>query len=169
MRGSLNLFFDQAATAAAEMALVAPLLIIILFGSVETGNYFLSQHAVSKQVRDGARFASRLPLANYTCPTSVVDRTHIVNVTETGSWDGAGVGRFPAAFWNKKCGAPGTDAVSVTLHCLPNASYAGVWAGSGADIPVVTVSADVSYASLFGVLPGGLCMHATSEAPVSGL
>jgi hypothetical protein len=167
-------FADGTGAAAAEMALVAPLLIALLFGSVETGNYFMDEHAVAKSVRDGARFGSRLPITDYTCPGTVngtLAETPIRNVTETGSVDKTGTGRFPSSFWTKKCaGAPdGVDSVSVKLRCVPKASYSGVWAGLGTDIPVVTVSADVSYTSLFGVSPAGLCMHATSEAPVSGL
>ena len=174
MRRASALLSNRAGAAAAEMALVAPLLIIILFGSVETGNYFLNEHAVAKQVRDGARFASRLPITDYTCPGTVdktLAETPTRNVTETGSADKTGTGRFPSSFWNKKCaGAPaGLDAVSVTLRCVPKANYSGVWATLGTDIPVVTVSADVSYTTLLGYSPAGLCMHATSEAPVSGL
>ena len=173
MKHASSFFADRNGSAAAEMALVAPLLIIILFGSVETGNYFMTEHVVTKSVRDGARFASRLPITDYTCPGTVnrtLAETPIRNVTETGSVDKTGTGRFPSSFWNKKCaGADGIDAVSVKLRCVPKTSYSGVWAGLGTDIPVVTVSADVSYTSLFGVLSGGLCMHATSEAPVSGL
>lgn len=166
-----NLLANRTGAAAAEMALVAPLLIALLFGTVETGNYFMTEHAVAKQVRDGARYGSRLPLvAGYTCPSTVnaVASTPIINVTKTGSVDGTAVGRFPASFWASAC-IPATKSVSVTLRCVPKASYSGVWAGLGTDIPVVTVSADVSYTSLFGILPGGLCMHATSEAPVSGI
>ena len=141
---------------------------IILFGSVETGNYFMTKHAVAKQVRDGARYASRLPLAaNYTCPSTVSNDTPIINVTKTGSVDGTATGRFPAAFWTNAC-APAAKSVTVTARCVPKASYSGVWAGLGTDIPIVKVSADVAYTSLFGLGPA-LCMHATSEAPVSGL
>ena len=164
-----TLLGDWTGAAAAEMALVAPLLIAILLGSVETGNYFLSEHAVAKQVRDGARFASRLPLAtNFTCPSTVINASPIINVTKTGSIDGAATGRFPASFWASAC-SPATQSVSVTLRCVPKASYSGVWAGFVTDIPVVKVSADVSYNSLFGLSPSALCMHATSEAPVSGI
>ena len=42
--------------AAAEMALVLPILIALMFGSFELGNYFLNQHVVTKAVRDGLRF-----------------------------------------------------------------------------------------------------------------
>lgn len=166
-----TLFVDRTATAAAEMALVAPLLIALLFGSVETGNYFMTEHAVAKSVRDGARFGSRLPLlAGYTCPSTVnaVASTPIINVTKTGSVDGTATGRFPASFWASAC-SPATQSVTVTMRCVPKANYLGVWAGLGSDIPVVTVSADVSYTTLFGFSAGGLCMHATSEAPVSGI
>lgn len=164
------LWTDRSGAAAAEMALVAPLLIVLMFGSVETGNYFLTEHAVVKQVRDGARFASRLPLsANYTCPSTVLLPAPIKNVTKTGSVDGTASGRFSAAFWNNKCSATDADTVNVTLRCVPIASYSGVWSGLGSDIPIVKVSADVSYTPLFGLSVGALCMHASSEAPVSGL
>jgi hypothetical protein len=172
--GRRTFFADRTGAAAAEMALVAPLLIALLFGSVETGNYFMTEHAVAKSVRDGARYASRLPLAaNYTCPSSVNIPGPIRNVTKTGSFDGTATGRFPAKFWDKtKCNPKDlsdTEPVNVTVRCVPKASYSGVWAGLGTDIPVVTVSADVSYTPLFGFSAGGLCMHASSEAPVSGL
>lgn len=171
MRHLASFFAHQGGAAAAEMALVAPLLIIILFGSVETGNYFMAEHAVAKSVRDGARYASRRPITDYTCPGTVEDkfaRPQIRNVTKTGSVSGSADGRFPASFWNNKCVATEADAVSVTARCVPKASYSGVWAGLGTDIPIVKVSADVAYTSLFGLGPA-LCMHATSEAPVSGL
>ena len=44
--------------AAVEMALVAPLLLALLFGSVELGKYFLDQHVVVKgKNRDTAWFS----------------------------------------------------------------------------------------------------------------
>ena len=48
---------DVHAAAAAELALVLPLLLIIMFGSFEIGNYFLNEHILVKAVRDGARVA----------------------------------------------------------------------------------------------------------------
>ena len=50
---------DSRGAAAAEMALVLPLLLVILFGSLELGNYFMNEHTLIKAVRDGARFAGR--------------------------------------------------------------------------------------------------------------
>src|SRR5687767_4506400 len=65
MRSSIRLACDRAGTAAAEMALSLPLLLILLFGSFELGYYFLSEHVVQKAVRDAARYASRLPMSSY--------------------------------------------------------------------------------------------------------
>ena len=50
---------NSSGTAAAEMALVTPLLMALMFGSFELGNYFYTSHIVAKAVRDGARYASR--------------------------------------------------------------------------------------------------------------
>jgi hypothetical protein len=67
MMGRLGLLsYDCRGAAAAEMALVLPLLLIILFGSLELGNYFMNEHTLVKAVRDGARFAGRQTFTNYT-------------------------------------------------------------------------------------------------------
>jgi len=175
MKALRVLLADLSATAGVEMAMVAPMLIILMFGSMELGNYFLNQHAVSKQVHDGARFASRLPLASsYNCPATVFEdagaSTKIVNVTKTGSVDGSATGRFDSTFW-AAC-APATSAVTVTMRCVDKTLYGGVYNGLAGNIPVVTVSADVAYPSLFGALgfdSSALCLRATSEAAVAGL
>lgn len=162
-------------SAATEMAMVTPLLIAILFGSFEVGNYFLDQHAVAKAVRDGARYASRMTLdPDYACPAQVFDdasyQTTIENVTKTGSVDGTGTGRFPAAFWADAC--PGSPAFQVTVRCVPQGDYQGIYTGLAGDIPVVKVTAAVSYPSVLGTIginTSGLCLRAESEAAVAGL
>ena len=159
--------------------MVLPMLVILMFGSIELGNYFLTQHAVTKQVRDGARYASRLTLAEpYTCAagsdlsTIFADAAageKIVNVTKTGSVDGTAVGRFPAEFWNS-CGDG--DAVSISVRCVAEGTYAGIYSSLDGDVPVVTVSADVAYPSLFQTLgfdASDLCVQTESEAAVAGL
>src|SRR5215217_7313983 len=50
---------DVRGSAAAEMALVLPLLLALMFGSLELGDYFLSEHVLLKGVRDGAVYAAR--------------------------------------------------------------------------------------------------------------
>lgn len=67
-----GLLAASSGAAAAEMALVTPILLMLMFGSAEVGNYFVNQHSLVKAVRDGARFAGRLSLANYaTCSGSL--------------------------------------------------------------------------------------------------
>lgn len=171
---------NTSATAAAELALVAPVLIILMFGSVELGNYMLVQHAVTKQVRDGARYASRLTFADdYSCaagsdlsgvfedPDAAEDT---INVTKTGSVDGSATGRFGDGFWTSCAGA--AAPVSVSVRCVDKADYGGIYSSLDGQIPVVAVNADVSYPSLFGALgfnTSGLCIHAQSESAAYGL
>src|SRR2546423_15363241 len=65
-RGMLiDLLRDARANAAAERALAAPLLLMIMLGSTELGNYFMNEHSLVKAVRDGARFAARQGFTNY--------------------------------------------------------------------------------------------------------
>jgi hypothetical protein len=94
--------------------------------------------------------------------------TKIVNVARTGSVDGSAGGRFAASFWT----ACDNEPVSVTMRCVAKGDYGGIYAGLDGDIPVVTVSADVAYPSLFNAIgfnSVGLCLRAQSEAAVAGL
>src|SRR6184192_1907937 len=78
---------DCHGTAAVEMALCLPLLLALMFGSVELGNYFLSEHVVQKAVRDASRFAARLPLTDYpscTVPSGGTAEQQVKNVARTG-------------------------------------------------------------------------------------
>jgi hypothetical protein len=175
MMRSLRAFYrDVRGAAAAEMALIVPVLIALMYASMELGNYFLVQHAVTKHVRDGARYASRMTLAeDYACPGKVFADsgfgTTVQNVTRTGSVDGSATGRFPATFW-AGCGA--AQPVTVSVRCVPKTGYAGIYSGLDGDIPVVKVSAAVNYASLFGTFgfnTANFCMRAESETAVAGL
>src|SRR5262245_31034970 len=96
MRRFARLARDRRGSAAAEMALVAPLLCAILIGSVEVGSYFYNEHILTKAVRDGARYAARQSFTLYTCtgaPTgSVVANTRALVRTSLLS---GGTDRFP--------------------------------------------------------------------------
>lgn len=153
--------------AAAEMALVTPLLIILMFGSFELGNYFLSEHVVAKAVRDGARYAARRSFVDFTCPnavaTDVVDKTR--NITRTGQVADGGTARL--VNWT----VPTT--VSVTLSCtaISGGNYSGIYKGL-ANVPRVKVSATVPYRSLFnnlGFTASTLNLVSESEATVQGI
>lgn len=175
MSSERTLLADRSGAAAAEMAMILPFMLALLFGSIEAGNYFLSEHAVVKQVRDGARFASRLPLIeNYSCSPASIEAdavTKIVNVTRTGSVNGAATGRLPAVVWDAPC-AGAARGVDVSVRCMPYDDFPGIYRGLEDDIPVVKVAADVEYPSVLGQLgfmTSGLCLRAESEVPVSGL
>lgn len=167
-----HLWADVRGAAAAEMALVTPLLITLMFGSMELGNYFLNAHAVAKSVRDGARYAGRLPISNYTCvsgnATGTITgmETEIKNLTRTGSINGLATPRL--SYWT----APST--ITVSVRCVPKASYGGTFSPLIGDIPIVKVKADVPYAngSLFkyiGFTSVSLFVRSESEATVMGI
>ena len=161
--------------AAAEMALVTPLLLIIMFGSLEMGNYFLDNHIVAKAVRDGARYAGRLSFTNYPCTSAstgntpggtVVDDTR--NVTRTEQVASGGSPRLYN--W--------TDGTTITVNydCVNPAaaspSYTGIYNGMSY-LPVVKVSASVTYPSLFAkfglISTGTFSLAAASQATVDGI
>jgi hypothetical protein len=175
MMGRLGeLLRDSNASAAAEMALVLPLLLVIMMGSVEGGNYFLAEHAVIKQVRDGARYASRIPIeANYSCtpPQATNDaETEIRNITRTGTIDGSGQLRRPYSDEEVTCGGL-AQTVVVSVRCADKDTYPGMWRAMGTDIPIVKVESAVKYNPVLSgiALSGTLCIRAESEIPVIGL
>src|SRR4051794_12679666 len=85
-RAFFRLLGDTNGAAAAEMVLVLPLLLVIMFGSVELGNYMLNEHTLLRAVRDGARYAARQPFASYSgcngtaagVPSAVSDNTKLL-------------------------------------------------------------------------------------------
>jgi Flp pilus assembly protein TadG len=161
------LFSNKDAAAAAEMAIVTPILVALMFGSFEMGNYFLSEHVVAKAVRDGARFAARQPFTSFTCPSSVDSGvvTNTQNVTRTGQVTSGGSGRL--AGWTS------ASTVSVTLNCtaITGGNYSGIYKGM-TNLPRVKVSATVPYSSLFytlGFTRSSPQLVSESEATVQGI
>lgn len=161
-----HLFMCNRGAAAAEMVLVTPLLVILMFGSFELGNYFLSEHVVAKAVRDGARYASRRSFTSFTCPGTVDQdvQTKTINLTRTGQITG---GTARLVDWTNP------NTVTVTLSCttISGGNYAGIYRGMD-NLPKVKVSATVPYRSLFnnlGFTSSTLNMVSESEAAVQGL
>lgn len=156
------------------MALVLPLLLAIMFGAMEVGNYFLNEHILVKAVRDGARYAARQNFSNYsTCSGNVADpvRANTRNVVKTGLLSG-GTNRL--VNW--------TDAsISVTMSCTTTAggqSMSGIYkenrnsSGTLIGAPVVTVNAVVPYTPVlaaFGFKGAGLKLNASQQAAVMGI
>jgi hypothetical protein len=183
MRRLLGLFPDDRAAAAAEMALVTPLLLAIMFGSVELGNLFMDEHALEKQVRNGARYASRLELdENFSCPATVFEdpdaNTKVINVTKNGAVDGAGNPRW-TGYWTRPC-TGGGPTLTVSIRCVnkdqidtANTGNSGIYTSlEGTTIPVVKVAGAVKYRSVAGLLgfdATNVCLKAESELPVQGI
>ncbi len=162
--GLLSSFMrDTRGAAAAEMALVTPMLIGLMFGSFELGNYFLSEHVVIKAVRDGARYAGRLSFDEYTCSTvSTAAEDQIKNITRTGQVAAGGTERLTG--WSD------TD-ITVTVACS-GTTTGGIYTGKSGGAPVVTVSASVDYNSLLGrvgLSDTSLTLNASAQSPVTGL
>lgn len=153
--------------AAAEMALILPLLIVILFGGFEAGAYFWTEHKVVKGVRDGARYAARQPFSAYSGCSAPTGTTldNIRNLTRTGQLTG---GTAKVSGW--------VDAdVTVTVACqAPVAnSYTsgGLYAAQATGAMHITVSTTVNYPSLFGTLgfnTTGTVVRASSNAAAMG-
>ena len=178
-----HLYREPKAAAAAELALVTPLLLALMFVSAELGNFFADQHALEKQVRDGARYASRLEFnTTYACPDSVFQdsdwRTKTINVTKNGAVSGAGIPRW-TAYWDRTCTGD-SQTVSASIRCVNKSAVATTTNGptglysslAGTTIPVVKVSGAVEYRSVLGRLGldlANVCLRADSEAAVQGL
>lgn len=174
-RQAHRLTYCQKGSAAAEMALVTPLLIILMFGAFELGNYFLSEHVVVKAVRDGARYASRMSFSNFACSSASTGtavsgtlRDNIRNLVRTGQPSTGGTERL--AGWTDE------NTISVTYDCIDASTatpaYTGIYRGMSY-VPVVQVAVeDLDYTTLFnniGFSSATLELNAESQVPVMGI
>ena len=142
-----------------------PLLLLLLFGAFELGNFFLSEHVVQKSVRDASRYAARLSIIpNYTgCDVSEDAAQRIRNVARTGDPAGS---TARLRDWSD-------GNTSVTISCDTTSSYAtgGTYANFPDGAPVITVSATVPYNTFFGAAglgPETINLNAQSQAAVFG-
>jgi Flp pilus assembly protein TadG len=163
-----SLIRDRGGSAAAEMALSLPLLVILLFGAFEMGYFFLSEHVVQKSVRDAARFGARLAMTNYpscTVPSGGTAEQQIRRVARFGNAAGTGTPRL--------LGWTADNMTTVTIACDNSSSYGtgGIYSDFPDGAPVVTVSATVPYNVFFGALTlgtGTINLNSHSEAAVIG-
>ena len=169
MMSSASFLRDRRGAAAAEMALVAPLLCTILLGSVELGSYFYNEHILVKAVRDGARFAARQSFTNYSCSgaptgTVVADTRALVRTSVLSG----GTDRF----------ADIQDSdITISTSCKTaqggQSMVNGIYRGMPTGAPIVRVSATVDYTPVIGAAFGfsgvGLHLNAAQEAAVMGI
>jgi Flp pilus assembly protein TadG len=172
MRSALtSLWLDCRAVAAAELALIIPLLLILMFGSLELGKYFLDEHVVVKAVRDGARFAARQNFASMPCGGAATNEAQIKNLVRYGKVTVTAADQPRLYYWTD----PAT--ITVSIDCYANAGVGGarVYAGLYSErdsVPRVTVSAVVPYQPLVGSIgfnASGLSVNASNQAPVFGI
>lgn len=169
---SRNFAADRSGNAAVELALSLPMVLALIFTTMEGAHFLYTQHKVIKGVRDGARYAARLPFSTYTCPsTPPTDPalTNIRNLTRTGYINGDnpnvdGTDNPVVRGW--------TNAnIAVTLNCS-SATNTGVYQYTTGGAPRIKVSAQVSYPSLFSILGFAFApnakLNAAAQAAVMG-
>ena len=185
MRLLSSLWKAEKGAAAAEMAMVFPFMLILMFGAVELGNLFLDEHTLTKQVRDGARYASRVPLsADFVCNSDVFEadpdsdaEDDIIKVTKDGSLSDSNQARW-TAYWGRNCDGE-TTTLEVDVRCVDKDDIdlgadgtTGVYSSlEGDQIPVVTVSGAVKYRSVLasiGIDATNICLRAESDVAMAG-
>ncbi len=163
MTRARRLLHDRRGSAATEMALVLPIMLALIFGSFELGNYFMSEHVVDKAVRDAARYAARLPVTDFDCSTGTMnDPAPVQKLARTGDPDGTAARLVD---WTD-------DAMTtVSVVCDTSGTYTGIYTDFPMGAPIVTVTASVPYASVLGAIGlsvPSLSLNAESQAAVIG-
>lgn len=168
MRLLSHLGRERDASAAAEMALILPLLVLLLFGGLEAGYYLWSEHKVIKAVRDGARYAGRQQFSIVDCDSGVFTDAGVIanikNVTRTGTIDASADPVVPG--WDDNA-----TEVDIVVTCDATTNK-GIYSDEEDGAMIVTVSATVDYPTLFGPIALGLNdtdLNAKAQAAVMGL
>ena len=154
---------NKEGAAAAELVLALPFMFALMFGAMEAGHFFWTQHKIVKSVRDGARFATRIDVAELCPSTDAAVLSDIRNVTATGQVSSGGVAKVPG--WNPA-------NVTVTVSCSSFVDT-GIYADLGDNGPLVTVSSGaVQYPSILaslGFIDNSYYLSARSSAAVMGI
>mgnify|MGYP006177003587 CR=1 FL=1 len=155
--------------AAAEMALIAPFAVLLLFTTLEAGHWLYAQHQVVKGLRDGARFAARQSFDVMDCASgSITDATvlsRVRHLTRTGELSG---GTSRVTGWDD-------GEITVTIDCTnvdSSIAETGIY-DSGDPARKVIVTTTFPYDSLFngiGVLnDSSVNLNGTQEAAAMGI
>lgn len=165
---------NTSGAAATELALMLPLLTVLMFGGMEMGGFFWTEHQVIKSVRNGARFAGRQDFVNFVCDAENVGGadTAVRNLIRTGTIDGTGEAIIRT--WTAA-----DDGIDITVTCQTDEDYStgGIYADqSGSDTPAVEsarfveISVTLPYPSLFADLGylNGRNITASAQSPVMG-
>ena len=155
--------------AAAEMALILPLSMLLLFTGLEAGHYFYQEHQVIKGLRDGARYAARQSFDDINCrggaPSGIPGgiETNIKNLVRTGQLATGGSPRVTG--WD-------ANEVTITVTCPTIAeSQTGLYDATER-APQVNIATTFGYNSLFnglGVISDSASLNASHQATVMGI
>jgi Flp pilus assembly protein TadG len=169
-----SFFRNRDGSAAAEMALVAPLLLILMMGSIELGNYFYNEHKLVKSVRDGARYAARQRFANYTdCTGAPADPVPADTelMVRKGTLDSSAPDLL--ANWDDADFQMSITCRATVADADGTYNVAGIYANFAGGAPTVVVSVALPYRPLlatpFGFSGSGFSLNASQSAAVAGL
>lgn len=141
--------------AAVELAFLAPLLLLLAFGSLDIVRALRDYNVVSKSLRDSSRFLSRVPID---CTQAAGSR--ISNALQTTAKQMAltgQVGVTPANavdrlvdYWSDE------NSVTIQVNCISNTAADNLCGATGGNtacrgassIPVVQVTADFAYVGM---------------------
>ncbi len=172
MQNRIRLFLhDQIGAAAAEMALILPLVMVMLFATFEGAYYIICEHQVVTGVRNAARYAARLDFSHYSCPsTYVASPSGVPTITEGQIKNLARTGQLVGG--TARVQGWGSVATDTTISVSCTGSTGGIYAATSGNAPKVRVSARFNYPSLMGQLgftQATLQIGASAESPVMGL
>ena len=132
---------DKSGAAGVEFALVLPLLVILAFGAIEMGWMIWQHEIITKGVRDGVRYLTRVPV---TCTSvgsggtfSSADQQAAINLVKTGTTSSA----------NPILRAYDSATFTIDVDCRDAASL-GLAGGTYA--PVVRMTAEVPFDDFTG-------------------
>lgn len=163
MLNPVRLFLkDTRGAAAAEMALILPFVLPLLFATFEGAYYMVCEHQVVTGVRNAARYAARLDFSQYACPAATFSGSTatVQNLARTGQLSG---GSARVSGWVN-------GDVTVTVTCA--ASTEGIYTRTAGYAPKVRVSSQLNYPSLMGQLgftTATIRIGASAESPVMGI
>lgn len=155
MKHGPSFLLNSRGSAAAEMALVLPFLMVLMFGGLEAGHFFFREHQIVKAAREGARFAGRQDMDTFDCVNETVDEATAQLVEEL--------------IQDTVAGNP-TVAVGVA-PCVADSST-GLYTGMTNGAPIAIVSVSMPYPSLVASLgfdAANLTLNATAQSAVMGL
>jgi Flp pilus assembly protein TadG len=149
---------DASGAAAAEFALILPLILVMIVAFFEAGRMFWVYNIASSSARDAARYAARLDIDCDSGALATSDEDAVKNLAVTGQVADGGDPLIKD--WS-------VDDVDVSVVCQSNSSFEGLYEGM-TDIPTVTVTANAPFQALWAsLLPGlGLSQVTVSNSQV---